>query len=230
MTRKVIVEVIGTFFLVLTVGLVVLGRGAGALAPLAIGFVLMVMVYAGGHVSGAHYNPAVSLAVRMRRLSTTRELGSYWLAQLFAAVLAALTVRSLVPDVQVVPGEHDLLDVIVAEFIFTFGLVWVVLNTATAEGTKGNSYFGIAIGLTVTAGAYAVGPISGAVFNPAVGLGVLLLGILETGDALIMMVTQLVAGAFAAILFDWLELGIDKPTTATAGEQARLRTAAEPGA
>jgi aquaporin Z len=231
MTRKLLVEAIGTFFLVLTVGLVVLGGGAGALAPLAIGLVLMAMVYAGGHVSGAHYNPAVTVAVRLRGLATNAEVGGYWLAQLLAAVVAALVVRALLPaGVEVVASDPDTLDVVLAEFVFTFALAWVVLNVATAAGTKGNSFFGLAIGLTVTAGAYAVGPISGAAFNPAVALGAALLGIIDADVAIVMCVTQLLAGAAAALVFNALDIGIDKPTTATRTEQAGLRGAAEPGA
>ena len=231
MTRKLVVEGIGTFFLVLTIGLVVLGTGAGALAPIAIGAVLMVMVYAGGHISGAHYNPAVSLAVLMRGRATVRELGGYAAAQVVAAVLAAIVVRALLPgDVDVVAADPDVLDLIIAEFLFTFALVYVVLNVATAHGTKGNSHYGLAIGFTVTAGAYAVGPVSGAVFNPAVAVGVALLGLAEAGDMLLMMLIQFGGAATAAVLFDKLDLGEDKPTTATPGEQAGLRAAAEPGA
>ena len=230
MTRKLVVEAIGTLFLVVTVGLTVLGSGAGALAPLAIGAVLIAMVFAGGHISGAHYNPAVTTAVRLRRLASTSELGGYWIAQLAAAVIGALLVRALLPDgTEVVAADPDLLGVVVAEFLFTFALVWVVLNVATAPGTKGNSFFGLAIGLTVVAGAYAVGPISGAAFNPAVTLTVLLLGVVDAGIALVMIVTQLLAGALAAFAFDWLDIGADKPTTATAAEQGGLRSAADPG-
>lgn len=227
--RKLVVEAIGTFFLLLTIALTaVIGRG-GAFAPLAIGAVLMVMVYAGGHVSGAHYNPAVSLAIRIRRAMTTQELGGYVGAQLVGATLAVIFARVLVPDApNVAELEPDVVAMVVAEFLFTFALVWVILNVATAEGTKGNSYFGLAIGFTVTAGAYAVGPISGAAFNPAVAIGLLFMGALDAGAAAIMIVIQLAAGAAAAALFDWLILGIDKPTTATRGEQAGLRPAAEP--
>jgi aquaporin Z len=229
MTRKLVVEAIGTFFLVLTIGLVVLGRGAGALAPFAVGFALMVMVYAGGHVSGAHYNPAVSLAVRMRRLFSTREMLGYWGAQVVAAALAAVLVPTLLPgDLEIIRGEHDVFDLLVAELLFTFALAWVVLNVATAAGTKGNSYFGIAIGLTVTTGAYAVGPISGAAFNPAVSVGLALLGIVEVGEMFTMIAVQLVGGAVAAALFEWLDLGVDKPTTATPAEQTGLRAAGDP--
>ena len=230
MTRKLVVEAIGTFFLVLTIGLTVLGTGAGALAPIAIGAVLMVMVYAGGHISGAHYNPAVTLAVLVRGRATVAELGGYWVAQLVAAVLAAIAVRALLPgDVDVVAADRDALALIIAEFLFTFALVYVILNVATAAGTKGNSYFGLAIGFTVTAGAYAVGPISGAAFNPAVALGVMLLGLAEAGDMLVMILVQFSAALVAAFAFTGLDLGDDKPTTATQSEQAGLREAGEPG-
>ena len=230
MMRKLVVEGIGTFFLILTVGLTVLG-GAGALAPIAIGAVLMVMVYAGGHISGAHYKPDVTLAVLLRGRTTLRELAGYWAAQVLAAVLAAIVVRALLPgDVEVIVAERDALDLIIAEFLFTFALVYVVLNTATTEGTKGNSYYGLAIGFTVTVGAFAVGPISGAVFNPAVAVGVMLLGMAGFGDLILLAVIQFVAAAAAALLFRGLDLGADKPTTATRGEQAGLRAAGEPGA
>ena len=227
--RKLIVEGIGTFFLLLTIALTaVIGR-AGSFAPLAIGAVLMVMVYAGGHVSGAHYNPAVSLAIRIRRAMTTHELGTYAAAQLVGATLAVIFARVLVPDApNVAELEPDFVALAVAEFLFTFALAWVVLNVATADGTKGNSYFGLAIGLTVTAGAYAVGPISGAAFNPAVAIGLLFMGALDVGAAATMIIMQLAGGAAAAALFQWLVLGIDKPTTATRGEQGGLRPAAEP--
>ena len=229
MNRKLIVEGIGTFFLVLTVGMTVLG-GAGALAGLAIGSALMVMVYAGGHISGGHYNPAVTLGVRLRGGTTTREMLGYFAAQLVAGILAAITVRALLPSsVDVVAGDPDALDLIIAEFLFTFALVYVVLNVATAAGTKGNSYFGLAIGFTVTVGAYAVGPVSGAVFNPAVALGIMLLGLVDAGDMILLIAIQLVAGAFGGAVFRWLDLGDDKPTTATTADQAGLRAAAEPG-
>ena len=230
MARKLVVEAIGTFFLVFTIGMTVLGTGAGALAPIAIGSALMVMVFAGGHISGAHYNPAVTLAVRLRRLATTAELGGYWVAQVAAAVTAAFVVRALLPDgIDVVAGDPDTLDVVIAEFLFTFALAWVVLNVATAPGTKGNSHYGLAIGFTVTAAAYAIGPVSGAALNPAVTVAVLLLGVIDVETALVMIAVQLAAGAVASLVFDWLDIGIDKPTTATASEQAALRNVAEPG-
>ena len=227
--RKLVVEAIGTFFLVLTIALVALAGAAGPMAPLAIGAVLMVMVYAGGHISGAHYNPAISVAVRMRGLSTTRDLLGYIVAQLAGAAMGVVVARALFDEgFAVAAFEPELGPMAIAEFVFTFALAWVVLNVATAEGTKGNSYFGLAIGFTVTGGAWAVGPISGAAFNPAVAFALLLFGVIDAGTALFMMAAQLAAAAFAAVVFRWLVLDVDKPTTATRGEQAGLRPVAEP--
>jgi aquaporin Z len=222
--RKLVVESIGTFFLVLTIGMTVLEPGAGSMAPLAIGAVLMVMVYAGGHISGAHYNPAVTLAVYLRGKATASDLGGYWIAQLVGAAVAALVVKSLkltgadAGSIQTVPA-------LLAEFLFTFGLAYVVLNVATTRGTEGNSYYGLAIGLTVTAGAYAVGPISGGVFNPAVAVGITILGLSHLSSIWIYIVANFAGGATAALLFNALDMGSDKPTTATPAEQRDLRQA-----
>lgn len=230
MTRKLIVEAIGTFFLVLTIGLVVLEPGAGALAPLAIGSVLMVMVYAGGHISGAHYNPAVTLAVFLRRRASAAELGGYWVAQVVGAVCAALATGYLKPDTLVVAAEPATGQAFVAEFLFTFALVYVILNVATARGTTGNSYFGLAIGFTVVAGAYSVGAISGGAFNPAVAIGVTVIGLSAPAFLWVFFAANLLAGAAAALLFNALDMGDDKSLTATPAEQAQLREAADTGA
>ncbi|MGH7474996.1 MAG: aquaporin [Longimicrobiales bacterium] len=228
MARKLVVEGIGTFFLVLTIGQVVLEPGAGALAPIAIGSVLMVMVYAGGHISGAHYNPAATLAVFLRGRATSAELGAYWGAQLLAAALAALLTLYLKGDVPVaiVP---PVLPALLAEFTFTFALAYVILNVATTRGNEGNSYYGLAIGFTVTAGAYAVGGISGAAFNPAVAVALAMMGVLASSHLWVYFVAELLGGAAAALLFNALDLGDDKPTTATPAQQAALRPPAEPG-
>jgi aquaporin Z len=227
--RKLVVEAIGTFFLVLTIGLVVIEPGAGALAPIAIGAVLMVMVYAGGHISGAHYNPAVTLAVFLRGRATATEVAGYWAAQLLAGVLAAFALPVLRPGVAVVAATPSPLPALFAELFFTFALAYVILNVATTRGTRGNSYYGLAIGFTVAAGAYAVGPISGAAFNPAVALGMTVLGLSSAANLWIFMVGNFTGAVAAALLFNALDLGDDKATTATPAEQERLRPAAEPG-
>jgi aquaporin Z len=227
MARKLIVEAIGTFFLVLTIGQVVLEPGAGALAPLAIGSVLMVMIYAGGHISGGHYNPAVTLGVFLRHRATAAELGGYWVAQVLGAVFAALVTGYLKPDAVVTAADPAIGQAFVAEFLFTFALVYVVLNVATARGTTGNSYFGLAIGFTVLVGAYSVGAISGGAFNPAVAVGITVLGLSAPAFLWVFIVANLLGGAAAGFLFNALDLGDDKALTATPEEQARLKTAAE---
>lgn len=227
MTRKLTIEGFGTFFLVLTIGLVVLEPGAGDLAPLAIGSVLMVLVYAGGHISGAHYNPAVSLAVWMRGRATAADLAGYAAVQVAAAVAAAFVVGFLKQGPAPDPLVLETGPALVAELLFTFALAFVILNVATARGTEGNSYFGLAIGFTVMAGAYAVGGISGAAFNPAVAVGLVVLGLAGPGALAVYLPAQLLAGAAAALVFNALDLGDDKPTTATAAEQAGLKGAAE---
>lgn len=205
MNRKLITEVIGTFFLVLTIGLVVLAQVP--LAPLPIGAVLMVMVYMGGNVSGAHYNPAVTLAVLLRRRITASEAGAYVVAQLGGAVLAALAVYAVTGQTFVAtPGDGTPLAVaLVVETLFTFALALVVLNVATAVETEGNSYFGLAIGFTVMAGAFAGGPISGGAFNPAVGIGPALVAAALDGTSVghvwIYLVGPLAGAALAAAVF-----------------------------
>lgn len=208
---KLIVEAIGTFFLMLTIGLVATEPGgAGPMAPVAIGSVLMVMVYAGGHVSGAHYNPAVTLAVFIRGRATWRDLGGYWVAQLVAAAVAAFAVPMLKGEVVVGEMAIAVGPILLAEFLFTFALAFVILNVATAPGTKGNSYFGLAIGFTVLTGAYAVGPVSGAAFNPAVALGIAFLGVVSFGSLWIYLVANVLGGVAAALVFTALDLGGDK--------------------
>ncbi|HCR04603.1 MAG TPA: porin [Gemmatimonadetes bacterium] len=214
MTRKLAVEAIGTFFLVFTIGQVVLEPGtSGLLGPLAIGTVLMTMVYAGGHVSGAHYNPAVTLAVFLRGKATVHEMLGYWVFQLVAGALAATVVFWLKGGGPLTVPSIVVAKVLAAEFIFTFALVFVVLNVATVRSVEGNSYFGLAIGATVMAGAYAVGPVSGGVFNPAVTIGAVVLGTMDIANVWVYLVAQLLAGAAGATVFNLLDLGTEKATT-----------------
>jgi aquaporin Z len=221
MLKKLVAEAIGTFFLVFTVGQVVLEPGAGPYAPIAIGLVLAIMIYATGHVSGGHLNPAVTLGVFLRGKATAAELGGYWVAQLAGAGLAVLAVMFLKGDVVTAPTPLPVAPALLAEFLFTFALVFVVLNVATARGTEGNSYFGLAIGGTVLVGAYAVGGISGGAFNPAVAVGAVLLQLARPADIWIFLVAELAAGTAAALVFNWLGFAGDQPTTATPAEPGR---------
>ncbi len=201
--RNAVVEFIGTFFLVLTAGSAVLSGSPGVIGPLAVGAGLMAMIYAGGHISGAHYNPAVSLGVLLRGRLSAAELAPYWIAQVAGAAAAAgvvLFLRGAAPSPTVTqPGPA-----FVAELAFTFALVYVVLNVATAKRTSGNSYFGLAIGFTVLAGAFAVGSVSGALFNPAVAVGALIVGLLPAHMIWLYVIAELLGGVLAAFVFRFL--------------------------
>lgn len=202
--RKYITEFIGTFFLVLTVCVSVM-MGA-ALAPVAIGAVLMTMVYAGGHISGGHYNPAVSLAVFLRGRLAVMDLLAYWAAQVVGAIVAALVARYLVgaPTAAFKVTGADIGKAFVAELLFTFALAFVVLNVATSKDHPNNSFYGLAIGFTVLVGAIAVGGISGGAFNPAVGIGTITAGVASWSMLWIYLVACLAGGAGAGFAFRYL--------------------------
>ena len=203
--KKYLVELIGTFFLVLTIGCVSLKPGeAGAMAPLAIGAALMVMIFAGGYISGGHFNPAVTLAVWLRGKCSTADLPGYIVAQVAGAALAAVLVLVLKEAPPPPIPQAHILQALLAEFLFTFALCYVVLNVATAKGTSGNSFYGLAIGFTVLAGAYAVGPISKGAFNPAVAVGITILGLSSIQDIWIFLVANFAGGAAAAFTFKFL--------------------------
>ncbi len=199
--KNYLVEFLGTFFLVLVIGLTVIAPGAGAFAPIAIGLTLMVMVYAGGHISGAHYNPAVTLAVWMRGKCESKEVAPYIISQLLGATLAAWTVTFLKNGAVVSAGSPDVIRALVNEFLFTFALAYVVLNTATSKKNAGNSYYGLAIGCTVMAGAFAGGAISGGAYNPAVAVGITTMGLSAAGNIWIFLVANFAGGAVAAMVY-----------------------------
>jgi aquaporin Z len=169
----------------------------------------MVMVFAGGHISGGHFNPAVSTAVFARGRMTANEYGAYVITQFVAVVLAALLVRAVGgPEASArYLGSGKML---IAEFLFTFALCWVVLNVATARGTEGNSFYGLAIGFTVVAGAFAVGGASGGAFNPAIALGAMVTGLLKWKDIWVYFLAEFAGGAAAAYVFLYL-LPAEKP-------------------
>lgn len=206
--KKYFVEFIGTFFLVFTVGMTVIAPGAGAMAPLAIGSILAVMIFAGGHISGGHFNPAVTLGVWLRGKCPGADVAPYLGAQFAAGLVASLAVKflktGLVTQASALAGAMApvIAPALLAEFLFTFALVWVVLHTATAKGTSGNSFYGFSIGFTVLAGAYAVGGISGGAFNPAVALGLCLMGVVGWGSLWIYLVACSAGGLVAALAFN----------------------------
>jgi aquaporin Z len=204
--RKLAVEFIGMFLFVFTVGMATesANKSGAILAPLAIGSVLMVIVFAGGHVSGGHYNPAVSTAVFIRGKIKANEYVAYMITQFAAAVLAGLLVNAIggkqTPGLTASAGK-----MLVVEFLFTFALAYVVLNAATAKGTVGNSFYGLAIGFVVVVGAISVGWISGGAFNPAIALGASVLGAFKWSNIWIYLLADFLGGAVAAGAFLYIQ-------------------------
>lgn len=201
--KKYIVESIGTFFLVFTIGMSV-NAGANVIPPLAIGGILMVMIFAGGHVSGGHYNPAVSLAAFIRGALPKADLLPYWMAQVAGALAAGLVVVAIHGKPVAGPASFALVPSLAVEFLATFALAWTVLNTATAKANANNSFYGLAIGSTVMAMAFAVGGISGGAFNPAVGFALPLMGLVVGGQCFVYLVANLLGGAVAGLAFNAL--------------------------
>jgi aquaporin Z len=200
--RKYAVELIGTFFLMFTVTVAVLS--GSAFTPLAAGAVLMVMIYAGGHISGGHYNPAVTVAALVRGRINGAEAVGYWISQVVGGLIAGVVARAIVNPAHVTalkPAGHALTATALVELLFTFALAYVVLNVATSKDHPNNGFYGLAIGFTVAAGAFAVGGISGGVFNPAVALGGSAAGIFAWSTIWVYLLVELVAGAAAGLAF-----------------------------
>ena len=200
--HKLIAEFIGTFFLALTICTAAVHGSAGEYAPFAIASTLMVMIYGLGHVSGAHFNPAVTVGIWLRGACEKDEVAPYIAVQVIAGAAAALvSANLLITDPSVTALELDMTQTIGAEFLYTFALVFVILNVATSEATAGNGYYGAAIAFVVLAGALTVGGISGGSFNPAVTGALFTSGAIEAADIWMHLVPQLVAGVVAAQAF-----------------------------
>lgn len=202
--RRSVTELVGTFLLVFVVAMVVLSESP--MAPLAIGGAVAALVYAGYHVSGGHYNPAVTLAALVRGLMSGRDAASYCVAHLLGGALGAATAAFLVPD-SARPGlafaGRALAAALVTEFVLTFALVWVVLHVATAPKNAGNSYYGLAIAAVVVAGVFAGAGTSGGVVNPAVAVALAVVGVLSWSSIWVFLLAQLTAAVVAARLFGY---------------------------
>src|SRR5580700_7677079 len=146
---KVLTEFVGTFIFLFTISLA--ATGGSPLAPLAIGGALMTMVYAGGHWSGGHYNPAVSFGVFLQKKMSATDFVSYVVAQIVAGILAfALGFYVTGKTVAIEPGEgYNAIKALIVETIFTVALVLVVLNVAVSKKTEGRGFYGVAIGFTI---------------------------------------------------------------------------------
>ena len=203
MQQKLTTEFIGTFFLSLTICTTVAQGDAGEYAPFGIASTLMVMIYAGGHISGAHYNPAVTVSIYLRGACEKDEVLPYIASQVIGAISAALIVENfLFPEPEILPEVLELgTDAVVAELLFTFALVYVILNVATTESTSGNGYYGAAIALVVFAGAITVGSISLASFNPAVTSALIVSGKLGLADSWMHFVPQFIGAVLATYVY-----------------------------
>lgn len=207
--NDLIIEFIGTFFLVLTIGMIK-ANDVKQEGCLAIGSVLMVCIFAGGHISGAHYNPAVTFGIWLsgRNKITTSKMFQYWWVQLVGSLAASFTYLALTDHAFAQKPENSTApQAFIAEFLFTFLLVHVVLNTATTKSNADNSFYGLAIGFTVTGGCVAVGGVSGGVFNPAVGFGPILINAISSDDAAklqnmwIFFLAPMCGAAFSSLVF-----------------------------
>ena len=196
--RNAVAEAIATLLFVFTIiGAI---NNAGDFTPLVIGFTLMVLVYATGHISGAHLNPAVSLGVLLRGAMNVGEFVAYVVAQLLGAALGALIAAAVFPAAEAAK-QIEVGPSFLVEALFTFALVYVVLNVATSKDNDGNSFYGLAIGTTVFLGAATVGGISGGGFNPAVAFGLAINGQFEWSNMWLYVVAPLVGAVIAALAF-----------------------------
>jgi aquaporin Z len=211
--KKLIIEFIGTFFLVLVIGMTTyqqtLLSSPQFLAPLAIGTVLIALIYMGGPVSGAHYNPAVTLGILMRKKISGGDAVKYIGAQLLGAIGAAVVFyiifKSAMAPVSYNPGFSSNMKPLMIELLFTFILVLVILNMYIPTKASGSSYYGLAIGVTVIACILATGPLSGGALNPASTLGPMFIDAATGGSSLnnawFYLVGQFAGGALAAVVY-----------------------------
>lgn len=208
MKNIIIAEIIGTYFLTLIIGLCALPPGAGSFTPLAVAIGLAAVVYSCGHISKAHFNPAATLAFFAAGALQKKAVLPYFAAIFIGAMAAALTLPLLYPEAigQVEPIDIENEKIFIAELLFTFALTWVILNVAIAASNKGNSFYGAAIGAIVGAGAYAVGPISFAAFNPAVTIALCQSGFLPWASVPLYFAAQCLGGVAAGLLFRSMQL------------------------
>tara|TARA_Y100000589_G_scaffold329360_1_gene375652 strand:- start:807 stop:1469 length:663 start_codon:yes stop_codon:yes gene_type:complete len=196
-------ELLGTFFLLLSISMVSshLTASTAHIAPLPIGLVLMTLVYIGGPISGAHYNPVVTIGLTLTGHSPWRKALPYMLVQFGGALLAAIVAIGIQTDAEQV-AKSVATEGFIVESLWTFLLMYVILQVVSPTN-RGKPWDGLAIGMTVATGAWAVGPISGAIFNPAVWAGLSFTGELSWNNWFLYIIAPLV-GVLAAVLFNWI--------------------------
>lgn len=201
--NKYICEFIGTFFLLLTVGTTVIHGDSGVIPALAIGLMLTAMVFATGHISGAHLNPAITLALWIRGKCSAADVPGYMIGQTLGALAASFLVLFMKGHPAVTPMQFPDGPLIpfLAEFLGTFALGFVVLNVATAKANASNSFYGVAIGFTIVGAAFSLGGYSGGAFNPAVAIGITAMGLNAVANIWIHLVADFLGGIAAALVF-----------------------------
>jgi aquaporin TIP len=215
-SQRAVAEFVGTFTLIFAgVGAIALGADLDGVA-FAHGLAIAVMVSAVGHISGGHFNPAITFGFLITRRIQPVLAGIYWLAQLAGALAAALLVKWLMPGDALrigVPTVHVVgsFEAAVLEAILTFFLVWVVFATAADPRGSFTSIAGLAIGLTITIDVFMGGPLTGAAMNPARAFGPELVGNFW-GEAWIYWLGPLIGASIAAVGYDWLYLRPPRPT------------------
>lgn len=202
--KRELVEFIGTFFLMFTICLSVLG-GSADIAPFVFGTTLVAFIYAGRHISGAHYNPAVTVALNIRGLVRFDEICGYVIAQVLAAVSAAFVAIMLLGGTLPVEQGYSVGSILISEFLGTFALVYIILLVATEEALDGNQYYGVAIGLVVIGCAFALGRFSGAAFNPAVAVGLAVSNLASWSQLWAYFLAELAGGVSAAVFYRYLK-------------------------
>lgn len=202
--KRLLNEFIGTFFLTFTICVAAVYGKAGEYGPLAIGFTLVALVYAGGHISKAHYNPAVSVAFLIRGCYiSVKEMFSFIGVQMLGAILATILSMAAFSDgMKVEAAELTIGPAFIGEILFTFMLVWVIMNVATAKANAGNQFYGIAIGFTVIGAIYTIGIVSLAVLNPAVAIALLIIGKLSLTQLWIPLTGSLIGAITAVVTFN----------------------------
>ena len=201
MKSKLITEFIGTFFLVFSIACVGLNPQIGAFAPIAIAGTLMVMTYAGKDISGAHFNPAVTISVFIRGACTKKDIFLYIITQLIAGICAAYVSSGLGVLPESLESFETNTSIFIGELIFTFAICYVFLNVSTTKKLAGNSFYGIAIAGALLSGAYSVGGITGGVFNPAVAISGLILGFMQSQILVVYLFAHILAAVLAAFVY-----------------------------
>ncbi len=233
--RRLLAEVIGTFTLVFAgCGAIMVDAKTHALGHVGVaitfGLVIMVMIYAVGHISGAHFNPAVTFAFAISRHFPWRQVPRYWGAQLIGATLAALVLRGSLGNIAHVgatlPSGTDT-QAFLWEAVMTFFLMFVIMAVATDTRAVGEAA-AIAIGATVGMDAMFGGPISGASMNPARSLGPAIAAA-DFTSIWVYLTAPLVGATLAAVIYQFLR---DEPlgsiSQTDAGRISELRSP-EPG-